>query len=329
MAVGDLNKSFSVSSKPAWCSETVSLTFDIPDSDYPFLDAFAEGLEKINALTGDNGVIGKLVNTLKGYACEVSTVPGALTFFAEKLATYIENRRSIYPTASVNRMFNLISFIGNKFIDSASKYEGQYFNESNSDYPCYLYYWNQGKLSIKAGISVEFKLFPPKPQSISGGIACASIDCWGCFTGLSQLFTLKRDVLDQNTTSNNSTQTIGFVSEGFSSSELSTCVKYTCNKGTWNENVCVCVCNDAAEVWTPQYGCYSSSEYEKGNAPPGANPHANPNNPQYDPTVDPYSPKYDPSKDPNPYYNPYELATEPSGSSVVLVCVLLLLSVFF
>jgi len=317
-----INGSFPVEKKPAFCYKNLNLNFTIPtDGPYPFLDDFVKGLNKINQITSGDGVIGKLVNAIKDYACEVSTVPGALTFFGEQLANYLENRKAVIPSAVAGKLFNGINFYARRFIDN---------HETNVDVPCLLNYWNLKQISIGFGVGFQLSIFPPKGFTFGSSFSCSSLDCWGCVTGLSEVLSLipinKRSILQNNSDSNKTTT---FLASDFSSSTNTKCVHYICERGTWNDNVCACVCNADNEIWTPQYGCYSSQDYENGNAPNGAYPRANPNNPSYDPTIDPYSTQYDKKKDPYPYYSPYTVVTTVNGGYVMTVCILLLLSILF
>jgi len=327
MRLKKINDSLPLATKPAFCTKSLSLNFTIPtDSLYPFLDDFVGGLNRINEITSGDGVIGKVVATIKDFACQFSTVPGALTVFSDKLFTYLNERKAATPAASVGKLFNGINHYAKRFIDESSKFEEKYLNDSNSDVPCYLYHWNQGNIAIGFGVGFTIKIFPPADITFGASFSCATLDCWGCITGLNDLFGKKR-----NTLQNSQGNTTSWIADGFSAKENAKCTKYICTGGTWNDDVCACICSNQDEIWTPQYGCYNSQDYENGKSPDGANPSANPNNPNYDPTVDPYSPQYDPKKDPNPYYNPFRLETH-MDNSVYLFSVslfLLILSILF
>jgi len=273
-------------------------------------------------------VISKIVNIVKDYACDVSTVPGALTFFGDQLVSYIANFKAVIPTAVVGKLLNGIHFYGNRFLVASQAFDGKYLNDTSVNEPCFLYYFNQRQVSLGFGVGFQLKIFPPKGFTFKGSFSCSSLDCWGCVTGLSDVLSIipiakKRDILQNSSTTNSSTS---FMASDFSVSQNTMCIHYICDRGTWNDNVCACVCNADNEIWTPQYGCYDALSYENGGAPPGANPTANPNNSTYDPTTDPYSSQYDSSKDPHPYYLPYTIVKPPAnGGYVMTICLLILL----
>jgi len=246
------------------------------------------------------------------------SVTGDAYNFANNLAQYLNGKRTSFPTAIVNRFFNSIKYVGDKFISAAASFNSTYLNTSNSDLPCLTNQWNQKQIALAFTVGFALKVFPPKEFVVGAGFNCATLDCWGCVADniigvISKRSTPvpKRSVAAQTT---RATSSVSVVSGVYSVNGLSNCTEYLCSGGTWDSNICVCLCKATTDLWTPQYGCFNAVEYQNGQAPPGANPKANPNNANYDPTVDPYSSQYKPSKDPNPYYNPY--ATTKKSDSI-------------
>jgi len=289
-------------------------------------------LNSINEITGGDGIIGRVLNALKDFVCNTSTVPGGLTSFIDSLANYMDSRKFSAPTSVVNRFFNAIQLGAQKFIDGSKAFEGQFLNASNTDVPCILSYWNEMQIGVFFDIGWQLKFFPPNEIVVGAGFTCLSLDCWGCVTGISTLLSLiggKRDILSDPSTTN---ATITFMAGGYSNSALNQCTRYGCTGGTWSDNVCACICTDTSQIWTPQYGCYNAQDYQNGQAPSGANPLANPNNPSYDPTVDPISPSYNASKDPDPYYEPYvtyaDITQQSKGSLLAVLIIFIVLALF-
>eukprot|EP01130_Rhizamoeba_saxonica_P009108 TRINITY_DN3695_c0_g1_i1.p1 TRINITY_DN3695_c0_g1~~TRINITY_DN3695_c0_g1_i1.p1 ORF type:complete len:595 (+),score=162.74 TRINITY_DN3695_c0_g1_i1:180-1964(+) len=302
------NKSFS----------TLDLEIDTDNLPFDWLKDFVEGINTLNDIVTE-GALSETVRIIKIILCGASSIPGGIFEFSDSLVNYLENKNFNIPETVVYKLFSRIDTIGSKFIEGTR-------NENladNTNLPCLLRQWGNLKLKVTFGISMEVNILTVNPFEVSAGISCGNLDCIGCVMGTGfELVSSKRSA-DADISVNTTQETIKYV---FGDKEKQ-CIEYRCEKdgNTWDPSICTCVCADASDIWTPQYGCYNAENYENGDAPDEANPKANPFNEDYDSTLDPYSDDYNSELDTDPYYDPFELN---GGSVVTLAAILALICLF-